>query len=310
MSMRALGGSGLETPRLVLGGNVFGWNLSGEEAFRVLDRFAEAGGAMIDTADVYSAWVPGHKGGESETLLGEWLKRRGGKRDILIATKVGYSAGLSAGHIAEAAEASLARLGIETIDLYYAHKDDAAKPLEETLAAFDALVKAGKVRAIGASNYSAERLAEALNVSARDGLAAYTVLQPEYNLMARGSYEGALQDLCVARDIGVLPYFGLASGFLTGKYRSEADFGKSIRGERMAAYLDARGHRVLAALDDVAAETGATQAQVALAWLAAQPGITAPIASATGVAQLEELLGVLTLELNADQVTRLTAASA
>jgi aryl-alcohol dehydrogenase-like predicted oxidoreductase len=310
MAMRTLGGSGLATPTLVLGGNVFGWNLSGAEAFRVLDRFAEAGGAMIDTADVYSIWVPGHKGGESESLLGQWLKRRGGKRDMLIATKVGYSAGLSAAQIAQAADASLGRLGIETIDLYYAHKDDAATPLEETLGAFDALVKAGKVRAIGASNYSAERLAEALDVSARDGLTAHTVLQPEYNLMTRRAYEGALQALCVERNIGVLPYFGLASGFLTGKYRSQADFGKSVRGDRMAAYLDERGYKVLAALDEVAAETGATQAQVALAWLAAQPGITAPIASATGVEQLEELLGVLTLELSAELVARLTAASA
>jgi hypothetical protein len=310
MIARTLGKSGLTTPRLVLGGNVFGWNLSGAEAFRVLDRFAEAGGAMIDTADVYSIWVPGHKGGESESLLGQWLKRRGGKGEMLIATKVGHSQGLSAAHIAEAAEASLARLGIETIDLYYAHKDDAATPLAETLAAFDALVRAGKVRAIGASNYPAERLAEALDVSARDGLAAYTVLQPEYNLMTRGAYEGALQELCVERNIGVLPYFGLASGFLTGKYRSEADFGKSVRGDRMAAFLDERGYKVLAALDEVAAETGATQAQVALAWLAAQPGITAPIASATGVEQLEELLGVLTLELSAEQVGRLTAAAA
>lgn len=310
MANRALGGSGLKTPKLVLGGNVLGWNLSGDEAFRVLDRFAEAGGAMIDTADVYSAWVPGHKGGESESLIGEWLKRRGGKGDMLIATKVGYFGGLSAAHIAKAVEASLARLGTDVIDLYYAHKDDAATPLEETLGAFDALVQAGKVRAIGASNYSAERLAEALDISAREGLTPYTVLQPEYNLMTRGSYEGPLQALCVRRDIGVLPYFGLASGFLTGKYRSEADFGKSIRGDRMTAYLNERGHRVLAALDEIAAETGATQAQVALAWLAAQPGVTAPIASATGVAQLDELLGVLTLELNSEQVERLITASA
>jgi aryl-alcohol dehydrogenase-like predicted oxidoreductase len=310
MALRALGASGLETPKLVLGGNVFGWNLRGEEAFRVLDRFAEAGGTMIDTADVYSAWVPGHQGGESESLLGEWLRRRGGKREMLIATKVGYSQGLSARHIAEAAEASLRRLGIEAIDLYYAHRDDTVNALEETLGAFDTLVKAGKVRAIGASNYSAERLAEALDVSAREGLAAYSVLQPEYNLMTRGAYEGALQDLCVERGIAVLPYFGLASGFLTGKYRSEADFGKSIRGDRMAAYLNARGRRVLAALDAVAAETGATPAQAALAWLAAQPAVTAPIASATGLEQLEELLGVMTLELSAGQVALLGAASA
>ncbi len=307
--MRPIGNSGLSTPRLVLGGNVFGWTLTGEEAFRVLDRFAAAGGTMIDTADVYSSWVPSHRGGESETLLGEWLKRRGGKGEILIATKVGYEGGLSAAHIARAAEESLRRLGTEAIDLYYAHKDDEATPLEETLAGFDALVKAGKVRAIGASNYSAARLAEALDISERDGLARYAVLQPEYHLMGRDGFEGALQELCIERNVGVLPYYGLASGFLTGKYRSEADFGKSVRGGRMAAFLNDRGRRVLAALDEVAAEAGATQAQVALAWLAAQPGVAAPIASATGIAQLEELLGMLTLELTAAQVERLSAAS-
>jgi aryl-alcohol dehydrogenase-like predicted oxidoreductase len=309
MLVTPLGNSGLATPRLVLGGNVFGWNLQGAEAFRVLDRFAEVGGMLVDTADVYSMWVPGHKGGESETLIGDWLKASG-RRDVAIATKVGYAAGLSAAHIAEAAEASLRRLGVETIDLYYAHKDDEKTPLEETLAAFDKLVRAGKVRAIGGSNYSAERLAAALDISERDGLARFEVLQPEYNLMARDGYEGALQRLCLERGLGVLPYFGLASGFLTGKYRSAADFGKSVRGDRMAAYLDERGRRVLAALDAVAAEAGATPAQVALAWLAAQPGITAPIASATSVTQLEELLGVMDLALGEEQLARLSAAAA
>jgi aryl-alcohol dehydrogenase-like predicted oxidoreductase len=216
---------------------------------------------------------------------------------------------LSAAEIARAAEGSLKRLGVEAIDLYYAHKDDAATPLEETLAAFDRLVKAGKVRAIGASNYGAERLAEALDVSAREGLARYEVLQPEYNLIARDTFEGALQQLCIDRGLGVLPYFGLASGFLTGKYRAPADKAKSVRGGRMDAYLNERGLRILAALDDIAAEAGATPAQVALAWLAAQPGITAPIASATSAAQLEELLGVLTLKLNGEQLGRLAAAS-
>ena len=315
MDMRALGRSGIETPRLVLGGNVFGWTAKGEEAFAILDRFAEAGGVMIDTADVYSAWVPGHQGGESETLLGEWLKRRGGSSGIAIATKVGMlpmsgEPELTPARIAAAAEASLGRLGVEAIDLYYAHQDDRKTPLAETLGGFDALVREGKVRAIAASNYSAERLAEALDLSEREGLARYEVLQPEYNLMTRGKYEGALQDLCVSRGIAVLPYFGLASGFLTGKYRSEADFRKSIRGGRMDAYLNDRGRRVLEALDTVAAETGATQAQIALAWLAAQPGIAAPIASATSVEQLEELLGVLTLELNGDQLERLSQAGA
>jgi aryl-alcohol dehydrogenase-like predicted oxidoreductase len=310
MDLRPLGGSGLKTPRLVLGGNVFGFTVKGEEAFRILDRFAEAGGTMIDTADVYSKWVPGHVGGESETLIGEWLKRRGGQKGVLIATKVGYDAGLAAAEIARAAEGSLQRLGVEAIDLYYAHKDDAATPLAETLAAFDRLVKAGKVRAIGASNYGAARLAEALDISEREGLARYEVLQPEYNLMTREKFEGAPQRLCIARGLGVLPYYGLANGFLTGKYRSAADKGKSVRGGRMEAYLNERGLGILAALDDVAAEAGATPAQVALAWLAAQPGVTAPIASATRLEQLEELLGVLTLELSGEQVERLSAAAA
>jgi hypothetical protein len=310
VELRQLGTSGLETPRLVLGGNVFDFTVKGEEAFAVLDRFVEAGGTMVDTADVYSSWVPGHVGGESERLLGRWLKRRGRRDDVLIATKVGYDKGLSAAHIAEAAEASLQRLGTDYVDLHYAHKDDAGTPLDETLRAFDRLVRDGKARAIGASNYSAERLGEALEISAQEGLAAYSVLQPEYNLMARDGFEGTLQQLCFERNLGVLPYFGLSSGFLTGKYRTPADFGKSVRGGRMAAYLNERGLRVLAALDEVAAERGATPAQIALAWLAAQPGVTAPIASATNVAQLDELLGVMTLELSADQVERLNAVSA
>jgi len=307
--MKPLGDSGLTTPRLVLGGNVFGFTVKGEEGFRILDRFVEAGGTMVDTADIYSAWVPGHVGGESETFLGEWLRRRGRRDDVLIATKVGYDKGLAPERIAEAAEASLRRLGTDYVDLYYAHKDDAATPLEETLAAFDRLVKAGKVRAIGASNYSAERLTEALGVSEREGLARYTVLQPEYNLMVRDHFQGELQQLCLERGLGVLPYFALASGFLTGKYRSEADLGKSVRGSGMTRYLDASGQHVLAVLDDVAAEAGGTQAQVALAWLAAAPGVTAPIASATSVGQLDELLGAMILDLTGDQVERLSAAA-
>jgi aryl-alcohol dehydrogenase-like predicted oxidoreductase len=310
VELRSLGGSGLRTPRLVLGGNVFGFTVKGEEAFALLDRFIDAGGTMVDTADVYSAWVPGHVGGESETLLGEWLKRRKRRDDVLIATKVGYDKGLKAAHIAEAVDASLRRLGTDHVDLYYAHKDDAGTPLEETLEAFDRLVRDGKVRAIGASNYSAERLAEALAVSERDGLAAFTVLQPEYNLMARDSFEGPLQRLGIDRGLGVLPYFGLASGFLTGKYRSPDDLGKSVRGRGMDKYLTDRGFNVLGELDDIADELDATPAQVALAWLAAQPGVTAPIASATRVEQLDELLGVFTLELGAEQIDRLSAASA
>jgi aryl-alcohol dehydrogenase-like predicted oxidoreductase len=308
MDVRRLGRSGLSTPRLVLAGNVFDWTVKGGDAFRILDRFAEAGGTMVDTADVYSAWVPGHKGGESESLIGEWIARRG-SRDLLIATKVGFTSGLAPATIEAAADASLKRLGVETIDLYYAHKDYGETPLEETLAAFDRLVRAGKVRAIGASNYSAERLAEALDISEREGFARYEVLQPEYNLISRGEFEGPLQRLCVDRGLGVLPYFGLASGFLTGKYRSAEDKGKSIRGGRMDAYLNARGLALLDALDEVAAQSGTTPAQIALAWLAAQPGVTAPIASATSLEQLEQLLGVLTLELSAAQLERLGAAA-
>jgi len=313
--IRTLGTTGMATPRLVLGGNVFGWNATGDEAFRILDRFAEAGGTMIDTADVYSAWVPGHRGGESESLIGDWLRRRrGGKDGILIATKVGMLPGeggakLEPARIAAAAEASLRRLGIETIDLYYAHQDDPETPIEESLAAFGRLVQEGKVRSLGASNFSAERLAAALAASERDGLPRYEVLQNEFNLMARSAFEGSVQDLCVERGIAVLPYYGLASGFLTGKYRSSADQGKSVRGDRMAKYLNARGFAVLDALDDVAGETGATPSQVALAWLAAQPAVAAPIASARTPEQMEELIGAMTLELGEDQLARLDSAS-
>ncbi|HEY0413612.1 MAG TPA: aldo/keto reductase [Allosphingosinicella sp.] len=313
--LREIGTTGMKTPRLVLGGNVFDWTARGEEAFRILDRFADAGGRMIDTADVYSAWVPGHRGGESESLIGEWLRRRGGQGDMLVATKVGMLAGeggkkLEPARIAAAAEASLRRLGVERIDLYYAHQDDKATPLADSLAAFDRLVRDGKVRAIGASNYSAERLDEALAISAREGLVRYEALQNEYHLMDRAGFEGPLQRLCVERDIAALPYYGLASGFLTGKYRSEADQGRSVRGDRMGKYLNAKGFAVLAALDEVAAETRSSPAEVALAWLAAQPAVAAPIASARTPDQLETLIGAMTLELDAGQLERLGAASA
>ena len=313
--LRPLGSSGLSTPPLILGGNVFGWTADEAASFAILDAFADGGGVMIDTADVYSAWVPGHQGGESETVIGRWLKQSGrntgDRRDtVQIATKVGMMAGLAPANIAAACDASLQRLGVEQIDLYYAHKDDTDTPLPETLAAFDALVRAGKVRALGASNYDAPRLAEALDVSAANGLAAYTVLQPWFNMVERARFEGPLQDLCVARGIGVAPYYSLANGFLTGKYRSEADLGKSVRGTRNLEYLRTeKGARVLAALDAVAAETGASLAQVALAWTAAQPGIVAPIASATSVAQLDELLGALRLELRREHIARLDEAS-
>jgi aryl-alcohol dehydrogenase-like predicted oxidoreductase len=313
--LRAVGRSGLETPRLVLGGNVFGWTSTGEEAFRILDRFVDSGGTMIATADVYSAWAPGHRGGESESLIGEWLKRRGSRDGVRIATKVGmlhrHGGGkLEAWRIARAAEASLQRLGVETIDLYYAHRDDPDTPMEEVLEAFDRLVRAGKVRALGASNFTAARLAEALAVSDRLGLARYEVLQNEYHLLARTDFEDALQPLCLAEGVAALPYYGLASGYLTGKYRSEADYGKSIRGDRMAKYVEGRGPAVLAILDEIAAESGATPAQVALAWVAAQPAVAAPIASARTPEQLEELLGAMELDLTQAQLARLDEVSA
>jgi hypothetical protein len=309
-----VGRSGLETPPLVLGGNVFGWTANGSDAFRILDRFVDEGGTMIDTADVYSAWVPGHEGGESETLIGEWLRRRGSREGVQIATKVGmlhrHGGGkLEPWRIAKAAEASLRRLGVERIDLYYAHRDDPATPVEESLEALDSLVRSGKVGTLGASNFTAERLAEALAASARLGLARYEAVQPEYHLLAREEFESGLQPLCLAEGIGVLPYYGLASGYLTGKYRGEADYGKSVRGDRMAKYVEGRGPAVLAALDRVAAETGATQAQIALAWLAAQPAVAAPIASARTSGQVEELLPAMTLKLTAEHLARLDEAS-
>lgn len=312
--MRNLGKSGLKTSKLVLGGNVFGWNVDQETSFAILDRFVEGGGTMIDTADSYSAWVPGHSGGESEAVIGNWLASRGRRDDVLIATKVGMlpgegGEGLKPARIAAAVEASLKRLKTDYIDLYYAHQDDAETPVEAVMEAFGALVKAGKVRALGASNFTAERLGEALAISAHESLPGYTVLQPEYNLMTRDSFEGALQDLCVQHDIGVLPYYGLASGFLTGKYRSEADLKRDIRSGSVAGFLNDRGYAVLAAMDEVAAETGATLAQIALAWAAEQPGVVAPIASATSVKQVDELMGVLKTDLSAEQCARLDAAS-
>ena len=312
--LRPLGRSGLSTPPLVLGGNVFGWTASGEEAFRILDRFVAAGGRMIDTADVYSAWVPGHKGGESESLIGEWLRRRGAKGEVLIATKVGMLPGeggekLEPARIAAAAEASLRRLGVEEIDLYYAHQEDPKTPVEESLTAFDRLVREGKVRALGASNYKPENLRRALDFSDAQGIARYEVLQPEYHLMGRDTFEGELQQLCLEREVGVLPYYGLASGFLTGKYRSPADQKQSVRGDRMGKFLNARGYAVLAALDDLAGETGTNPSTVALAWLAAQPGVTAPIASARTPTQLEDFIGALELELSREQIARLDEAS-
>lgn len=313
--LRHLGASGLEISPLVLGGNVFGWTADKAASFRILDRFAERGGVMIDTADVYSAWVSGHKGGESESVIGEWLHTSGKRDQVLISTKVGMLPGeggakLAPARIAAAAEASLRRLGIETIDLYFAHQDDEDVAQEEYLAAFGKLIDAGKVRALGASNFHAMRLKSALDLAAKEGLPHFRVLQPEYNLVSRRKFEGELQDLCITHNLGVIPYYGLASGFLTGKYRSEADLSKSVRGGGMAKLLAGKGGAVLAAMDEVAAETGASLAQIALAWLAAQDGVTAPIASATSVEQLDELIGAWDVELSHDQLDRLTAAGA
>ncbi|MFA6112782.1 MAG: aldo/keto reductase [Sphingomonas sp.] len=314
-TLRRLGATDLHIAPLVLGGNVFGWTADKATSFAVLDAFVAAGGTMIDTADVYSAWVPGHQGGESESVIGEWLRSSGKRDKVHIATKVGMLPGeggekLAPARIAAAAEASLKRLGVEQIDLYFAHQDDDAVAQEDALAAFARLIDAGKIRALGASNFHAGRLKSASDAARAHGLPHYQVLQPEYNLVSRHKFEGELQDYCVVHDIGVVPYYGLASGFLTGKYRSADDLGKSVRGGRMGDLLEGKGKAVLAAMDDVAAETGATLAQIALAWLAAQPGVTAPIASATGVAQMEELAGSIGLDLTEGQLDRLTNAGA
>jgi aryl-alcohol dehydrogenase-like predicted oxidoreductase len=313
---RKLGRSGLEAVPLALGGNVFGWTANEATSFEVLDAFAGAGFNLIDTANSYSSWVPGNKGGESETVIGNWLRQRPGMRQkVLLATKVGADlgvperAGLSRAVILKEIEGSLQRLGTDYIDLYQTHFDDLRTPVEETLGAYGELVRAGKVRVIGASNMSAERLAQSLKVSREQGLPRYETLQPHYNLHVRDQLEGPLLDLCRREEIGIIPYFSLASGFLTGKYRSSADFGKSPRGQRMASMLDARGLRILGALDQVAGELSATPAQVSLAWLLAH-GVAAPIASATSVTQLTELLRGASLELPAGAVQRLDAASA
>jgi aryl-alcohol dehydrogenase-like predicted oxidoreductase len=311
---RKLGNSGLEIGPLVLGGNVFGWTADEATSFKVLDAFVESGLNMIDTADVYSKWIPGHQGGESETTIGNWLEKRGGREKVLIATKLGVEMapgeqGLSRAYILRAVERSLTRLKTDYIDLYQAHRDDDKTPFEETLATFGELIKAGKVRAIGASNHKANRLAEALRVSAAKGLPRYESLQPWYNLYDRFDFEGELQDLCRRENLGVIPYFGLASGFLTGKYRSQKDLEGRARGYRVKDMMNERGFRILKALDKVSAELGATPAQVSLAWLVAH-GVTAPIASATSVEQLKELIGASELKLSAEAVRLLDEASA
>ena len=316
MRKRSLGKSGIEVPPVIFGGNVFGWTVDRDTGFRLLDAMVGAGLNVIDTADVYSAWAPGHKGAESETIIGEWLRARGPgrRRDVVVLTKCGMEMpgqgqGLSPAWINKAVEASLRRLGVERIDLYQAHKDDETVPLEETLGAFAKLMDQGKVGAIGASNYTAPRLKAALEASARNGLPRFESLQPLHNLLERG-IEADLLPLCREEGLGVIPYSALASGFLTGKYRSESDLGKSPRGPRSAAkYLNERGTRVLAALDETAARLGATPAQVALAWQAAKPGITASIASATSEEQLEGLMKAASLELDQEATEALDAAS-
>lgn len=311
--LRAIGSTDLRTPPLVLGGNVFGWTVDQATGHDILDRFVDAGGTMIDTADVYSAWIDGHEGGESERAIGGWLKRSGRRQDVLIATKVGMLPGeggekLAPARIAAACDASLRRLGVETIDLYYAHQDDDDVPQEDVLGAFQRLIDAGKVRHIAASNFGAMRLKSALELSAASDLPHFRALQPEYNLVSRHKFEGELQDQCVTHNIGVLPYFGLAAGYLTGKYRSDDDVAQGSRSDAVRRFAEGSGPQVLTALDAVVDETGATHAQVALAWLAAQPGVTAPIASATSVKQLNELIGSWDVKLSDEQLRRLTDA--
>ena len=315
MERRELGRSGLRVPPLCLGGNVFGWTVGRDASFRLLDRALEAGLDFIDTAEMYSVWVPGHRGGESEAIIGEWMASRGCRDRVTIATKVGADMGdgrkgLAPARIRAAVEDSLRRLRTDRIDLYQAHFDDPDMPLAEMLGTFAELIAAGKVRAIGASNHTPERLREALRTSAELGLPRYESLQPHYNLYDRAEYEATLEPLCVAERLGVISYFGLARGFLTGKYRSTADLGQSQRGGGVADYLNERGMRILATLDEVAGEIRSTPAQVALAWLIARPSITAPIASATSLDQLEDLIAAANLRLDKAAIDRLTAASA
>jgi aryl-alcohol dehydrogenase-like predicted oxidoreductase len=315
MQTRPVGRSGLMIPPLVLGGNVFGWTADEATSFSILDACLAAGFNTIDTADIYSVFIPGNKGGESETVIGRWLKRTGQRDRVIIATKVGMEmapgkTGLSRRHILASVEESLRRLQTDYIDIYFAHQDDPSTPLEETLSTFAELVEQGKVRTIGASNYSAARLREALGESARLGLPRYELLQPHYNLSERTDYERELEPLCQQESLGVTPYFALASGFLTGKYRSPADFSKSPRGGRMNKLLNERGLRILDALDRVGVRYEASPAQVALAWLMARPSITAPIASATTVAQARDITAAATLLLDEDAVDLLNVASA
>jgi len=315
MIKRALGRSGLQIPPLTFGGNVFGWTVDEAGTYSLLDALVDAGLNFIDTADVYSRWVPGNQGGESETLIGKWLKRSGKRDRVLIATKVGMemgpdAKGLAPAYIRRALEASLARLQTDYIDLYQSHQDDPDTPLTDTLAEYAKHIESGKVRAIGASNYTAVRLSEALIASERHSLPRYESIQPEYNLYRREPFESGLQSLVKTQQMGTINYFALASGFLSGKYRSPADADKSPRGRKIVeTYLDDRGYRILKALDEVCEEAGCTPAQAALAWQIAQPGITSPIVSATSLAQLDELVKAASLTLTHDQLAKLSQAS-
>ncbi|HEX5078867.1 MAG TPA: aldo/keto reductase [Geminicoccaceae bacterium] len=312
MERRKLGKTGLEIGPLVFGGNVFGWTADEATSFALLDAFVAHGLNAIDTADVYSRWVDGNAGGESEAIIGRWLKQRGNRERVVLITKGGSEMGpgkkgLSRNYVMEAAEASLRRLGTDYVDLYLAHRPDPATPIEETLEALQRPVEQGKVRAVGGSNYDAAGLAAALAAGSAPGRARYEVLQPEYNLFDRAGYEAELEPLVLKEGIGVITYYALASGFLTGKYRSEADLGKSPRGGGIKKYLNERGFRILNALDDVARRYDATPAQVALAWLIARPSVTAPIASATSVAQLDEIVGATRLSLDREAIAQLDA---
>lgn len=311
MDKRPVGDSGIEVAPLALGGNVFDWTADETTSFAILDAFVDAGGTMIDTADVYSAWVPGHTGGESEALIGRWLRRDPAKRErIVIATKVGFMAGLAPETIGPSCDASLERLGIETIDIYYQHKDDELVPLEDSLGEFERLREQGKIRAVGLSQFTADRVDAAVATARRFGLMPPVALQTWYNLVERERFESELRDAAIRNGLGVFPFYSLANGFLTGKYRSKDDLGKSPRGLRNISYLEGKGMRVLAALDEIAAETGAALATIALAWLMAQPAVTAALASATSLDQLDELTAAMHLTLTLDQLARLDAASA
>ncbi len=312
---RKLGNSSIEIAPLALGGNVFGWTIDQPTSFTILDAFVDAGFTFIDTADIYSTWVPGHKGGESETIIGNWLKQTGKRSKVVIATKVGMEMsatekGLSKAYILREVEASLKRLQTDYIDLYQSHKDDPDTPLSETLEAYEQLIQEGKVRVIGASNYDKARLTEALRVSEQNNWPRYESLQPHYNLYERADFETNLEPLCLSAQIGVIPYYSLASGFLTGKYRSVQDTAGAKRGQGVAKFFNDRGLRILAALDAVSKSHNSNPARVALAWLMARPGITAPIASATSLEQLKDLTEAGNLQLSAEAIQQLNEASA